>query len=177
MHHPIAPASVARFNTQPPEGGCIAIIRPSQQNTGFNTQPPEGGCCKSCHDSIKARVSTHSRPKAAAPNRAAYFSHCLFQHTAARRRLHIFPGQSAQKAAVSTHSRPKAAALLLSPKATLAMPFQHTAARRRLRKPLLITGWMWRFNTQPPEGGCINRAVRHRTAAVSTHSRPKAAAD
>ena len=33
------------------------------------------------------------------------------------------------------------------------------------------------FNTQPPEGGCFESEYRERqTAAVSTHSRPKAAA-
>ena len=79
-----------------------------------------------------------------------------FQHTAARRRLHPrlinYPHQSL----VSTHSRPKAAAsaMRISPK--LTERFQHTAARRRLRIQL----WMFRlkicFNTQPPEGGCVN---------------------
>ena len=101
------------------------------------------------------RVSTHSRPKAAA--RSAL--HCL--------RCNM----------VSTHSRPKAAAVTF----------------RQLLPSLP------RFNTQPPEGGCVVRRDREflshqfqHTAArrrlhgelyrfyagtnVSTHSRPKAAA-
>ena len=32
------------------------------------------------------------------------------------------------------------------------------------------------FNSQPPEGGCVKVAVVVVTTAVSTHSRPKAAA-
>ena len=32
------------------------------------------------------------------------------------------------------------------------------------------------FNTQPPEGGCYARASSLAACAVSTHSRPKAAA-
>ena len=81
------------------------------------------------------KVSTHSRPKAAAritllpraPN-------LRFQHTAARRRL---PGLGAALVQL--------------------VAFQHTAARRRL-----LCGQWWDrtaqgFNTQPPEGGCGQR--------------------
>ena len=31
--------------------------------------------------------------------------------------------------------------------------FQHTAARRRLAKQTATLSLIWRFNTQPPEGG------------------------
>ena len=78
------------FNTQPPEGGCRKNIFLLSAPSGFNTQPPEGGCVADFHtqNSLKrfqhtaARrrlrhlchtktnrdfVSTHSRPKAAAP--------------------------------------------------------------------------------------------------------------
>ena len=97
-----------------------------------------------------------------------------FQHTAARRRLHVFAVQLGQFGRfntqppeggcglrlrlggcllVSTHSRPKAAAAARCICLT-ARVFQHTAARRRL---LLV-------------GKILSGAV------VSTHSRPKAAA-
>ena len=145
-------------------------------------------------------VSTHSRPKAAAATaiereaKVLRFQHtaarrrlhnprrdidnpCLFQHTAARRRLHVCAIEIHLPSMVSTHSRPKA------------------AAPRGLRPNFLRYG----FNTQPPEGGCIFVHIRLRgiiqfqhTAArrrlqrrkrqlelirtVSTHSRPKAAA-
>ena len=80
------------FNTQPPEGGCLACRRISSvqswfQHTaarrrlqilssaywpliGFNTQPPEGGCRPLLRQTIQPIVSTHSRPKAA----GRYFS-------------------------------------------------------------------------------------------------------
>ena len=35
-----------RFNTQPPEGGCILRLVFQVVGTCFNTQPPEGGCQK-----------------------------------------------------------------------------------------------------------------------------------
>ena len=105
------------------------------------------------------------------------FPFSMFQHTAARRRLHKRPDDKTLHQKVSTHSRPKAAAHGL------------IQLKRRRRG----------FNTQPPEGGCLKRLMNKRkelvfqhTAArrrlllvfciepgyhlVSTHSRPKAAA-
>ena len=101
-----------------------------------------------------SRVSTHSRPKAAAFFKfgivcMTQFQHtaarrrlhnprrdidnpCLFQHTAARRRLHIRPYSFKRDNTVSTHSRPKAAA--------------DGTCKYSVRKRC--------FNTQPPEGGC-----------------------
>ena len=142
---------------------------------GFNSQPPEGGwvdfpafhraCSVSTHSRPKAAgrvlnptayarcVSTHSRPKAAGPVRfhpkaalqfqltaarrrlgtlaiADNISH-RFQLTAARRRLVELPPPEPLPEPVSTHSRPK-------------------AAGRLMLKALRV---MWRFNSQPPEGG------------------------
>ena len=54
------------FNTQPPEGGWLRRRSPRGRGAGFNTQPPEGGW-------------------AFLPSNA--YLPCLFQHTAARRRL------------------------------------------------------------------------------------------
>ena len=143
-----------------------------------------------------------------------------FQHTAARKRLHNDRVRQSDCVDVSTHSRPKAAAENLpntestSPVSTHSRPkaaawhpygwsfiesFQHTAARRRLRFSIFNPLLTYRFNTQPPEGGCSiqelncraddgfqHTAARRRlqdavvfaasTAFVSTHSRPKAAA-
>ena len=36
-------ADEARFNTQPPEGGCYGLGLPKLTANRFNTQPPEGG--------------------------------------------------------------------------------------------------------------------------------------
>ena len=99
----------------------------------FNTQPREGGCNGLSGFERKRYVSTHSRAKAAAFLRASkrcFFA--LFQHTAARRRLHNEKLQALENILgfntqpreggcpllvayykdfkVSTHSRAKAAA-------------------------------------------------------------------
>ena len=78
---------------------------------------------------------------------------CLFQHTAARRRLGFVGSKSGQMVDVSTHSRPKAAGSLL-----LEFIYQQIS-----------------FNTQPPEGGWISVIRLSTVGTVSTHSRPKAA--
>ena len=89
--HPIISGRVFywSFNTQPRGGGCINMSDYGLMTMRFNTQPRGGGC------------------------RALFFVRVLqgvFQHTAARRRLHgtRFYRQNRQK-------------------------FQHTAARRRLQ--------------------------------------------
>ena len=78
-------------------------------------------------------VSTHSRPKAAGAADCAVSNHCLFQHTAARRRLAKITTLLTKNLMVSTHSRPKAAG----------------------RLPHLLTPCPGGFNTQPPEGGWL----------------------
>ena len=54
--------------------------------------------------------------------------------------------------------------------------FQHTAARRRLIQSNQQFFFIGCFNTQPPEGGWAENEKRKQELAVSTHSRPKAAA-
>ena len=122
----------------------------------------------------------------------------LFQHTAARRRLGYALGCFGGSQHVSTHSRPKAAGCKLLNTATKdivsthsrpkaagqgrcwqsprRIRFQHTAARRRLGRYRINTPFLWRFNTQPPEGGwTILHTLLWAQVCVSTHSRPKAA--
>ena len=103
-----------------------------RQPVGFNTQPPEGGCLACSSSQVTLSVSTHSRPKAAAAQFVLNLVLLLFQHTAARRRLrrqcrwccrilwfqHTAARRRLQSGEVwlsngknvSTHSRPKAAA-------------------------------------------------------------------
>ena len=79
----------------------------------------------------------------------------MFQHTAARRRLPKYR---------KSHVAPP-------------FKFQHTAARRRLRYSNHLCKSIHCFNTQPPEGGCkADLATVIALASVTTHSRPKAAA-
>ena len=101
---------------------------------GFNTQPPEGGCFDIVFvDYIGIMVSTHSRVEAAASLKVIISSvlngfntqprggGCeaniplikganMFQHTAARRRLHTDCASDLDVVQVSTHSRAEAAA-------------------------------------------------------------------
>ena len=122
------------FNTQPRRGGCsIWVGCWSGSPISFNTQPRRGGC---------VIIGDHIR------------RHCLFQHTAAQRRLRITPINGAVKEV-----------------------FQHTAAQRRLLYNTVDGKLYICFNTQPRRGGCIMHPVEYTTAnRVSTHSRAEAAA-
>ena len=95
------------------------------------------------------KVSTHSRPKAAGPNKRPPKTTDAFQHTAARRRLAIKSNRHAADLLVSTHSRPKAA----------GWPPASTPTRRPS------------FNTQPPEGGWIGR-FRHSAGRRRFNTQP-----
>ena len=79
------------------------------------------------------KVSTHSRPKAAA-----------FRPLKARRCRACFNTQPPEGGCTPSQLN----------EANLRR-FQHTAARRRLLESLNVAeNWILRFNTQPPEGGC-----------------------
>ena len=102
----------------------------------------------------------------------------LFQHTAARRRLQMCDYSFERASKVSTHSRPKAAA----PNKVLNIQlteFQHTAARRRLLSPEVVA----RLSDREFQHTAARRRLRILVlgvvvvSIVSTHSRPKAAAD
>ena len=99
----------------------------------------------------------------------------MFQHTAARRRLEVDGKGITRHRLVSTHSRPKAAG-------TAVEREFHRYRRFNTQPP--EGGWITVmcckkvktcFNTQPPEGGWNDANFTGITAAVSTHSRPKAA--
>ena len=165
---------------------------------GFNTQPPEGGCPPSAgnHGPRSSFQHTAARRRLPAARMEVPTEH-LFQHTAARRRL---PG-AGRWVRLSKMFQHTAARRRLPPAAFPLRPpreFQHTAARRRLRVPAdggraggcfntqppeggcssarVLRRQLLGFNTQPPEGGCPSEATTLSTSAVSTHSRPKAAA-
>ena len=78
---------------------------------GFNTQPPEGGCPRGLMG-----VGAQS----------------MFQHTAARRRLHSC--QCINKLIISFNTQPPEGGC-----------YQLASVHTRVRG----------FNTQPPEGGCV----------------------
>ena len=144
----------------------------------FNTQPPEGGCTEFFHVKIQGTVSTHSRPKAAAVGNATQKNKRLtFQHTAARRRLPKTIKGKLSPIIVSTHRRPKAAAHKIKiTKLTFKTVSTHSRPKAAAAIPKMFRWDTHGFNTQPPEGGCINPKQVPWRIVVSTHSRPKAAA-
>ena len=81
--------TIKRFNTQPPEGGCRHIKKVSRLHGSVSThsRPKAAERIDSNLTGISI-VSTHSRPKAAEKKSCLVFKCHLFQHTAARRRLH-----------------------------------------------------------------------------------------
>ena len=144
-----------RFNTQPPEGGCIATNTNLPICNSFNTQPPEGGCIHA------GRVRILS---------------LTFQHTAARRRLQGKQIAQSSGRAVSTHSRPKAAASLCCNTQRITKCFNTQPPEGGCDNQAVSKSSSAGFNTQPPEGGCSPNSTPKVFSCVSTHSRPKAAA-
>ena len=173
----------ARFNTQPPEGGCPGAPKPRRTWPVSTHSRPKAAAAELTqadlpvamfqHTAARRRllptqvvgipvrqVSTHSRPKAAACAAQSSASRLVaFQHTAARRRLLDQRDAVDVRVVVSTHSRPKAAASIAAAFPAL-WRFQHTAARRRLPGKRAGQRRAGRFNTQPPEGGCYVSACR-----------------
>ena len=121
----------------------------------FNTQPPEGGCQDMIEQkTIDVRVSTHSRPKAAAASTSS--------SGWASNRFNTQPPEGGCRRC-RTRSKP-------------LWGFNTQPPEGGCRKPTPPERRGTCFNTQPPEGGCMGAALRATYAAVSTHSRPKAAA-
>ena len=123
----------------------------------------------------------------------------VFQHTAARRRLHLEPIIADRVNAVSTHSHPKAAAFSFSAEGKPEPVSTHSHPKAAAFSEIFFEDFKRGFNTQPPEGGCnvisVSRSgmssfntqppeggCRHKGSKplfrlkVSTHSHPKAAA-
>ena len=81
------------------------------------------------------------------------FFRCMFQHTAARRRLGRSQARRLKPLGFQhTAARRRLVSVLVA--LIKARLFQHTAARRRLDKtPISGLKGLIGFNTQPPEGG------------------------
>ena len=101
------------------------------------------------------RVSTHSRPKAAATTATGRRVSFGSFNTQPPEGGCFLISRLFRPALVSTHSRPKAAESTPALFMTQMYLFQHTAARRRLSPLINTAAARHGFNTQPPEGGCI----------------------
>ena len=127
------------FNTQPPEGGCNLHQMPAPRQGRFQHTAARRRLQKPLEGfEASERVSTHSRPKAAAKlHHRGRFDKNVSTHSrpkAAASKNWRITGELI----VSTHSRPKAAA--------------NKSGHRQKRTP--------GFNTQPPEGGCQKNMSR-----------------
>ena len=126
----------------------------------FNTQPPEGGWFSLVPPKIGDDGFNTQPPEGGwKPKMIIIVALMRFQHTAARRRLAKYKYLQASSGRVSTHSRPKAAGC------------------RNGKLPRQTRG----FNTQPPEGGWLQKrktsppnarfqhtAARRRLAFIAT---------
>ena len=126
--------TIVSTHSRPKAAGASAFSRGFSSNS-FNTQPPEGGWSRGCTPSPTwARFQhTAARRRLAKVDFMFFLLINKFQHTAARRRLAAGLKKSRPKNTVSTHSRPKAAGFF----------------------EVLLWLLLWRFNTQPPEGGWL----------------------
>ena len=78
----------------------------------FNTQPPEGGCIAKVRMDFDSKLFQHTAARRRLRELNIWRTMLdLFQHTAARRRLQPVAATLFCCITVSTHSRPKAAAI------------------------------------------------------------------
>ena len=102
------------FNSQPPEGGWLQLVSLRNPHISVSTHSrPKAAGTNTDTNTDTNTVSTHSRPKAAGLAACLDDFGCLFQLTAARRRL----GKAFRLGVILN-------------------PFQLAAARRRLVPPL-----------------------------------------
>ena len=168
-----------RFNTQPPEGGCISNLYKLNELKKVSTHShPKVATPRYTVINDEIDVSTHSHPKVAAARSAAEIINIGgFQHTATRRWLLNGFVYASCYGCVSTHSHPKVAAHRGRKHKNHQATFQHTATRRWLPGALrCMQSFAPSFNTQPPEGGCTIAQSFNWAVDVSTHSHPKVAA-
>ena len=150
----------------------------TKQPVSTHSRPKAAGQYIAGSHADQNRVSTHSRPKAAAKTTLLIVCLLLFQHTAARRRLLSLINCSFV-CDVFQHTAARRRLAELANTVTTNKVFQHTAARRRLVSVAKLCPLHARvsthsrpkaavqlfdvleqsfpcFNTQPPEGGCVD---------------------
>ena len=143
----------------------------------FNTQPPEGGCIKFCFASSSLKCFNTQPPEGGCrlsnDNGVIYI---MFQHTAARRRL-LINGGAIKIGSLFQHTAARRRLHRSSRCKFVYWWFQHTAARRRLHAFIDLDHTDKHVSTHSRPKAAANSASRPiKLTAVSTHSRPKAAA-
>ena len=144
----------------------------------FNTQPRKGGCDKvsTIFQKLGGFQHTAARRRLHLPKKLID-NEVEFQHTAARRRLLRAVYTYTFVFNVSTHSRAKAAAYRQDP-FSREFVFQHTAARRRLQNLNFYIRLIDEVSTHSrTEAAAISNSWLFLPfTIVSTHSRTEAAA-
>jgi len=120
----------------------------------FNTQPPEGGWvyCNAVFLFYALFQHTAARRRLG-QNRLADLLKIWFQHTAARRRLAHAIVTTKTGFKVSTHSRPKAAGSCSCGLRVFNYVSTHSRPKAAGSNFCRLVTNQKRFNTQPPEGG------------------------
>ena len=129
-------SNILGFNTQPPEGGCfyydffLRIVKKFQHTATRRWLP-----VPILNPSLITFVSTHSHPKVAAWRSFSITFYYI----------------------VSTHSHPKVAAKLKKRKKIGSRVSTHSHPKVAANLKPLWKNVLNGFNTQPPEGGCVQR--------------------
>ena len=115
-----------------PKAAGFASRDGGRESDGFNTQPPEGGWFVLRFIPVTFCVFQHT----AARRRlvlidTADIAEMMFQHTAARRRLGVWPSSPEEQAGFQ-HTAARRRLAEAKQRELIAEAFQHTAARRRL---------------------------------------------
>ena len=136
-------------HSRPKAAGGYSPAWSAKSSRSFNTQPPEGGWLRAPAASNRYCLFQHTAARRRLVNRTPEVgSYAPFQHTAARRRLAHLSCLDPQPCRVSTHSRPKAA----------GRPNKYSGSAHPC------------FNTQPPEGGWLGRIRRCWSGARFQHT-------
>ena len=138
-----------RFNTQPPEGGCQ--LNPLSFNQLFKFQ----------HTATRRWLLDVS---------SCLNLPSLFQHTATRRWLPYEPFAVKADGFVSTHSHPKVAACLTCRIALRLIVSTHSHPKVAAVLSLQLQNYLFCFNTQPPEGGCVVFVLFFRIKKLFQHT-------
>ena len=147
-------APMPSFNTQPPEGGCLATEWLKRREAVSTHSHPKVAAPPRHRPSLVNHVPTHSHPKVAANGHKKSCPPTAFQHTATRRWLLRRAYHGIRCAAVSTHSHPKVAAVQRLRGQLMALCFNTQPPEGGCHLPAVPPRFLLRFNTQPPEGGC-----------------------
>ena len=153
-----------------PKVAAFLQLRYAPISACFNTQPPEGGCLQP-HGVVNiAAVSTHSHPKVAAYAATATPPPAAFQHTATRRWLRpcvIDQGRFFMFQHTATR-RWLPARFEIAPLDLIVSTHSHPKVAANWRAP--FAGCRCGFNTQPPEGGCVDGQFAYNGVALFQHT-------